>query len=245
MGKKIRVQRRGRGGSVFRASTHNRTAPVRYPPVQKIGSETLKGKIEKLIHESGRGAPLAFIRCENGMTFYNVASERVYEGQPIAIGVNAPIDVGNILPISKIPDGTMIYNLETSPSDGGKLVRSSGTYATLIAHTPAGATVKFPSGKTAIINENARASIGLVAAAGRPEKPFIKAGEKYHLKRARGHKWPMPKGIAMVSVVHPHGGGRHKHLGKPGTVSRSTPPGRKVGLIAARVTGRAKSRRAK
>lgn len=245
MGKKIRVQRRGRGTSVFRASTHKRVAPVRYPSIQKIGKETLKGKIERLIHEPGRGAPIAFIRCENGMTFYNVASEGVYEGQTVYIGKDSPLAIGNILPISKIPEGIMIFNLEMNPCDGGKLVRSSGGYATLVSHTPAGATIKLPSGKTAIINENSRASIGLIAASGRPDKPFIKAGEKYHLMRAKGHTYPTTKGIAMVSAVHPFGGGRHKHPGKPATIGRTAPPGRKVGLVSARVTGRARSRRAK
>lgn len=244
MGKKIRVQRRGRGTSVFRAPTHKRVAPVRYPPIQKIGKGTLKCRIERLFHEPGRGTPIAFIRCENGMSFYNVASEGAYEGQTVYIGKDSPLDIGNIMPISKIPEGSMIYNLELNPSDGGKLVRTSGGYATLISHTPAGATVKLASGKTAIINENSRASIGLVAGSGRPDKPFIKAGEKYHLMRARGRKYPIAKGIAMIAAVHPFGGGRHKHPGKPVTIGRMAPPGRKIGLISARVTGRARSRRA-
>ncbi|MCX8175865.1 MAG: 50S ribosomal protein L2, partial [Candidatus Bathyarchaeota archaeon] len=94
--------------------------------------------------------------------------------------------------------------------------------------------------KTAIVNNNALATIGVVAGSGRTDKPFMKAGEKYYLMRSRGIKWPRVRGVAMVAASHPFGGGRHRHVGKPSTVSRHAPPGQKVGLIAARRTGRAK-----
>jgi ribosomal protein L2 len=81
--------------------------------------------------------------------------------------------------------------------------------------------------------------IGVIAGGGRVDKPFLKAGTKSKLMKIRGRHWPKVKGTSMVSASHPHGGGRHRHEGKPTTVSRDTPPGRKVGLIAARQTGRA------
>ena len=245
MGKKIRVQRRGRGTSVFRALTHKRVAPAGYPPIQKLGEKSLMGRVEKLIHDPGRGTPLALIKCENGLTFYNLACENMYEGQEVCIGAGSSLEIGNTLPLSQIPEGTFVYNVEKNPSDGGKFARTSGGYATIVSHIPAGITLKLPSGKTTILNENSLATIGVVAAAGRIEKPFLKAGEKHHLMRAKGRKYPMTKGVAMVAAVHPYGGGRHKHPGKPKTVSRFAPPGRKIGLIAARVSGRARRERAK
>ena len=80
--------------------------------------------------------------------------------------------------------------------------------------------------------------IGIIGGGGRTEKPFLKAGVKFHKYKARGRKcWPIVSGIAMNPVDHPHGGGNHQHLGSASTVSRGKSPGRKCGLIAARRTG--------
>jgi len=239
MGKRIRVQRRGRGGPTFRASTHKRVAPARYPPPT---NKMLKGYVRELVHDPGRGCPLALIELENGKEFYTIPVEGLYVGQIIEFGPRASAHVGNILPLEDIPEGTMICNIEMNPGDGGKFARSSGSYATLVAHTPDGAIVKLPSGKTKVINELCRATVGVVAAAGRIEKPFLKAGKKYHWMKAKGHKYPRTRGVAMIAACHPFGGGRHQHPGKPTTVSKHAPPGKKVGLIAARASGRKERR---
>ncbi|MEM3737602.1 MAG: 50S ribosomal protein L2 [Candidatus Bathyarchaeia archaeon] len=246
MGKKIRVQRRGAGTPTFRAATHKRVAPARYPFTSLAQTETLKGVVSCLVHDPGRGAPLALIRLANGTDFYNIASEGLYVGREIEIGEEASVSVGNILPLSKIPEGTMVYNIERLPGDGGRFIRSSGGYATVIAHTPAGIALKLSSGKTVYLDGRCRATIGVAAGAGRTDKPFLKAGERFHLMRAKGHDYPIVKGVAMIAAVHPHGGGRHKTGSlKPTTVARGAPPGQKVGLIAARQTGRAeKSKKA-
>jgi large subunit ribosomal protein L2 len=92
MGKRIRVQRRGRGGSTYRASTHKRVAPAQYPVAitpQQSFDTCIKGVIEALVHDPGRGAPLAFVRFENGETCYTITSEGVYEGQQISVGGNS------------------------------------------------------------------------------------------------------------------------------------------------------------
>jgi large subunit ribosomal protein L8e len=80
--------------------------------------------------------------------------------------------------------------------------------------------------------------IGLVSGGGRTDKPILKAGRAYHKYRVKRNEWPKVRGVAMNPVDHPHGGGNHQHIGKPATVHRYTPAGRKVGLIAARRTGR-------
>jgi large subunit ribosomal protein L2 len=243
VGKRIRVQRRGRGTSVFRASSHKRVAPVRYPsmhPNEQKG--VMHGTVKDIIHDPGRGSPMVSIKLENGGIYYSVVPEGVYEGQPTQIGDKASIEIGNVIPIGRIPEGTMICNIELSPGDGGKMVRSSGTYATIITHTPDGTIVKLPSRKTRYINDLCRATIGVVSGAGRNEKPFLKAGNKFHLMKAKGHLYPRTRGIAMIAACHPYGSSK-KGGRKVTTVSRNAPPGKKVGLIAARSAGKGSRKR--
>uniref|UniRef100_A0A8C7N2Z8 Large ribosomal subunit protein uL2 n=3 Tax=Salmoninae TaxID=504568 RepID=A0A8C7N2Z8_ONCKI len=83
-----------------------------------------------------------------------------------------------------------------------------------------------------------RAVVGVVAGGGRIDKPILKAGRAYHKYKAKRNSWPRVRGVAMNPVEHPFGGGNHQHIGKPSTIRRDAPAGRKVGLIAARRTGR-------
>jgi len=240
MGKKLRVQRRGRGSPTFRAAKKGRVASIKYPPLK---AEGLRGVIRDLLHEAGRGAPLAHVELGEGMSYYISAPEGVHIGQEVAIGPDVPIRVGNVLPLGMIPEGTMVCNIELRPGDGGRIARSSGTYATVVSHMPTGTVVKMPSKRNIELPNDCRATIGIVAGGGRKEKPFMKAGERYHLEKAKGHVYPKTKGVSMTAASHPHGGGRHRHPGKSTTVSRHAPPGRKVGLIAARSSGKKKRRR--
>merc|ERR1711974_500086 len=88
-----------------------------------------------------------------------------------------------------------------------------------------------------------RATLGLVAGGGRIDKPMLKAGRAYHKFRVKRNCWPKVRGVAKNPVEHPHGGGNHQHIGKPSTVRRDASPGKKVGLIAARRTGRIRGTR--
>lgn len=243
MGKRIRVQRRGRGGPTFQASTHKRIAPAAYSHIgeRPLGG-VVEGVIEKLLHEPGRGSPLARVKLKTGQRYHFVAPEGVFEGQTIQVGSEATNEIGNVLPLGNIVEGTMVCGIELSPGDGGKMARSSGTYATVIAHTPQGTQLKLPSRKTKYVNDRCRATIGVASGAGRLEKPFLKAGTKHHKKKAKGHMYPRTRGVAMVAAAHPFGSS--KRGGKRvSTVARGAPPGQKVGLIAARSTGRKKKRR--
>jgi large subunit ribosomal protein L2 len=239
MGKQIRVQRRGRGGSNFRAHTFRRIAAAKYPLITPT-SPSLKGVVREIMHEPARGAPLALIEFTNGDSCCLPATEGLFQNQGITIGRDASPDVGNVLHLGRVPEGTLVSTVELHPGDGGRLARSSGTYCLVVAHTPQGTELRLPSGKSVYMNDKCRAIIGVVAGAGRIEKPFLKAGTVGKLMHARGRVWHMTKGQKMISASHPHGGGRHRHAGKPTTVGRNTPPGRKVGMIAARQTGRAK-----
>lgn len=238
MGKRLLVQRRGRGGSVFRNPGWKHEGPARYRPYnhEEIYSRVIAGTVVELIHDPGRGVPLARVKFEDGVEMLMIAPEGLAVGQRIYYGSNAPISVGNILPIGRIPEGTMVCNVEIRPGDGGKLARASGTYATVLAHRDGKTLIQLPSRKIKEVDSNARATIGIVAGGGRVEKPMLKAGKKYYLSKAKSFKYPTVRGKAMGAYAHPAGGGHHPKGLTP--VARTAPPGQKVGHIAARRTGR-------
>ncbi len=239
MGKRILVQRQGRGSPTFRSPSHLRKGPARYP-TNIPADQTHIGKVVALIHDPGRWTPLAKIVLENGVEFQIPACEGMYVGQTIQIGPNAKPKPGNILPVGKIPEGTPVYNIEVRPYDGGKLARQAGSYATILGRSGGKTIIQLPSGKTTLIPNQARATIGVPAGAGRTEKPLLKAGTAYHKWKRKARKWPRVRGVAMNACSHPFGGGSHQSVSFPSTVSRTSPSGRKVGHIAARRCGRKK-----
>lgn len=174
---------------------------------------------------------------ENGEELFLLASEGIAVGNTIECGENAEVKPGNIVPIGKVPEGFFVCNIESKPNDGGKFVRSSGVYATVVTHELNRTAVAMPSGTIKWLNPSCRVVVGIVAGGGRVDRPWLKAGKKYHKLKTRAAKYPRVSGVAMNPRDHPFGGGAWKHPGKPTTVSRNAPPGRKVGLIAARRTG--------
>ncbi len=158
-------------------------------------------------------------------------------GDEIVVGATEP-GLGHVLELKDIPEGTLIHNIELKPGDGGKLVRSSGGAAKVVARTEQGVRIKLPSRKEKVFLPHCRAAIGLVAGAGRKDKPLLKAGASYHKHRARNKLWPKVQGISMNAVAHPFGGCHNTHKGRPTLSPRGAPPGRKVGKIAPRRTGR-------
>jgi large subunit ribosomal protein L2 len=245
MGKRIRVQRRGRGGSTYRSSTHKRVAPAKYPieiAAKEYFDSSVNGVVESFAHDPGRGAPLMLVRFENGVSCYTVAAEGVFVGQKVGLGGKASVEVGNVLSLGKIPEGTLVCNIELKPGDGGKLARSSGAYTTVVGHTPQGTMIRLPSRRTRYVNDYCLSTIGVVAAGGRTEKPFLKAGAMFHWMKAKGHKYPRTSGRKMVAACHPYGSSK-RSARKATTTSHGAPPGQKVGLISARGTGRHQKRK--
>ena len=236
MGKRPLVRRRGRGGKQFRAITVGKILPARYPNFKL--EEQHEGKIVDIIHERGRDAPLAKVEFDNHNISYIPAPEGTSVGGTIRTGIGTPATPKNILSLESIPDGTLICNIEKNAGDGGKLIKAAGSSAIVFSHSSEGVTVKLPSGKFLLINQKCRAMIGAIAGAGRKEKPFLKAGNKSIYMKSRGKIYPHVRGIAQAAVYHPHGGGRHQHIGRQSSVGRTTPPGRKMGNIAPRKTGR-------
>ncbi len=240
MGKRILVQRRGRGTPNFQSPTHKRRGAVKYRYFPHTETSLVTATIKDLLHDPGRGAPVALVQYEDGKKGLYLPPEGVKVGDSFEIGDKTEIKVGNVLKLQNVPEGTYIYNVEEQKDDGGKIVRASGTYAVMMTKTTTHANIRLPSGKVKRVPLNARATIGVVAGGGRQIKPFVKAGTKYYLMKARHGVWPRTSGVAMTAASHPFGGGGHKSPHKPTTISRNAPPGRKIGLIAARRTGNKK-----
>lgn len=238
MGKRLIQQRRGRAKGKFGAPSHRFRGDIKY--IQDLKNKI--GIVTDIIHDPGRTAPLAQVTLvEDNTKFLTLAHEGIKIGDEIKfLGQNYEIGLGNVLPLGKIPEGMPIFNVELSPGDGGKLARAGGTAAIVVSHSEKQTVIRLPSGKFKSLDSNCRATVGIVAGGGRKDKPFVKAGKKYHAFKARGKQYPIVRGVAMNPVSHPHGGGSHQHIGKPSTVKRGAPPGRKVGSIAARRTGRRK-----
>jgi len=243
MGKPIRVQRKGRG-SVYSSVNAHRVGASRMRPYDLTERHAqIRGIVKKIMHDPGRGAPVALIRFKNPIKYCKqeitmAAPEGMYTGQYVRCGRKAPLAVGNILPVGQCPEGTLICNLESRPGDRGSYIRASGAVGSVIAQTATGKTVvRLPSGQKKVIKSVCRAMVGVIAGGGRPEKPIMKAGRAYWRAKAKRNVWPRVRGVAMNPVEHPHGGGNHQHVGKPTTIARLKTAGRKVGLIAARRTG--------
>ena len=236
MGRRIQGQRRGRGSPTFRAPSHRYKADLSHRNVEE--GDVVSGTVVDIEHDPARSAPVAAVEFEDGDRRLVLAPEGVGVGDEIQVGVSARIEPGNTLPLAEIPEGVPVCNVEANPGDGGKFARASGVNATLMAHDRNVAVVQLPSDEVKRLDPQCRATVGVVAGGGRPEKPLVKAGNKYHKMQSRGTKWPTVRGVAMNAVDHPFGGGGRQHPGKPKSISRNAPPGRKVGDISSRRTGR-------
>jgi len=245
MGRVIRAQRKGAGG-VFKSHTKHRKGAAKFRTLDFAERHGyIKGVVKEIIHDPGRGAPLARVVFRNPYKYKLnkqnfIATEGMYTGQFIYCGKNAQLKIGNVMPVASMPEGTIICNVEQSAGDRGKFARASGDYATIIAHNrDTGKTrIRLPSGGKTSVTSESRAQVGVVAGGGRIDKPIMKAGRAHHKYRVKRNCWPKVRGVAMNPVEHPHGGGNKQHIGHASTVSRFAPPGAKVGLIAARRTGR-------
>ena len=167
MGKRLIIQRRGRGTPTYKSASHRFRGKIAYRSYDDLEKEgCLKGKVADIIHDPGRTAPVALVKFENGEKSLILAPEGIQINDEVACGISAPINPGNSLPLAEIPEGTPLYNLEKHPGDGGRFVRSSGTYASLITHDVGKAIVELPSGELKAFNPRCRATIGVVAGGG-------------------------------------------------------------------------------
>ncbi|MFH1210912.1 MAG: 50S ribosomal protein L2 [archaeon] len=241
MGKRLITQRRGRGTFTYRAHSHRWLGEMRhrkYDDLEKAGM--VEGTVKDLVHCPGHSAPIATIRYNNGDEIMMAAPYTIKVNDKVCSGATAPFGIGNTLPLKSIPDGTEIFNIESQPGDGGKFVRASGGTAKILGKMGEKIIVRLPSKKQKLFDAGCRATIGIIAGGGRTDKPIMKAGKNWHAMHSRGKLYPRTSAVAMNAVDHPFGCGRGRHIGKPKTPPRNAPPGRNVGLIRARRTGRAR-----
>lgn len=232
MGKRIIVQARGHGSLTYRVRDQAYRYELSYP------KSTGKGIVLKIVNSPGHTAPLCKIKIGKEI-FFNAAVINLAEGQEIEIGENASISPGNILPLGRIPLGTDVCSIEIIPYNGPKLIRTSGASARVAKELKEGIVVSLPSGEEKVFSRNARATIGVIAGAGRTEKPIIRAGKMYKMMRARNKLWPRTSAVKMNIIDHPFGSGRGKRI-KSKIAKRNAPPGAKVGTLWPKRTGRRK-----
>ncbi|MDY6770058.1 MAG: 50S ribosomal protein L2 [Candidatus Nanohaloarchaea archaeon] len=233
MTKRIRSQRRGKGSPTYRSPSHRGKGGASHP------QDEVTGTVVDIVHDPARTAPVAIVEFGEEAERRNVlVPEGVSVGDELSVGVEAPIEPGNTLPLREIPEGVPICNIELQPGDGGTIARSSGTYGFVVTHEKDATRVRLPSKEFKEFDPDCRATIGQVAGGGRTEKEFEQAGEVHHRARASGKQYPTVSAVAMNAVDHPFGGSTKP--GRPKTVSRDASPGSKVGSISARRSGKKK-----
>ena len=232
MGKRIISQRRGRATSTYRGSKKNFKYKLQY-----LANLTGEGTILKLVNSSVHSCPLAKVKSEKGI-FYIPAFKGMIESQKISFN-NREVKQGNILPLKDIPIKTKIYCIESKPNDGGKFIKTGGNSATVNKIVGDFVYVLMPSKKEKKFNSKCRAIIGVIAGAQRLDKPVLKAGKQHHIKKTKSKLWPRTSAVKMNAIDHPFGSGRAKNP-KSKIAKRNAPPGRRVGLVRPRRTGKKK-----
>ena len=220
MGHRLIQQRRGTGTRTYRVPEKS------FKPRIIYADKT--GKVVDIVRNPLSNTPLAHIEYDDKSIGFVIAPEGIKVGDAVQDFVK---------PASAVIEGSVVSAIETYPFSGPKLCRSSGSFAILVAKSEKDCTIQLPSKKTKKIHPNCRMVLGIPSGEGIKEKPLIKAGNKYHKMRARGKLYPRTSGVAMNAYDHPFGGG-YTGLGKAKSVGRNTPPGRKVGAIAPRRTGK-------
>lgn len=235
MGKSLTQQKRGKGSPTYTRPSFSFKGKVK---INHAGSAV----IIELMSCRAHSAPLAKLKYADNTTSFIIAPEGVKTGQVITIG-GKELKHGNFLELKDIPEGTSIFNIENKPGDGGKFVRASGMSARVVAKTKTKVTVQLPSKKQKHFHPTCMAGIGIVAGGGRQEKPIFKAGRKFHKMKAKNKYWPSVSGNSMNAVDHPFGGSKSNQKGRPTIAPKNAPPGRKVGMLSPRNTGRKRGKR--
>jgi large subunit ribosomal protein L2 len=183
---------RHRGGTVKR---YYRLVDFRLTP-------GFKGEVTAIEFDPNRSAHIALITADNGKKAYVLAGSDMRVGQKIESGTEAEIRRGNRLPLTNIPVGTQIYNIELVLGKGGQIARSAGAKAQLVAKEGAFCQVRLPSGEVRLVHQNCMATIGSVGNEAHQNIKYGSAGRRRRLG------WrPAVRGKAMNPVDHPHGGG--------------------------------------
>ncbi len=238
MGKSLIQQKRGKGASTWRANGFNGPGDVKLPVTSQNGTVT------DIITSRFHSAPLLKVQFDDATEGLLIAPEGAKVGDVISVGMGEP-RLGTTLTLAELPEGSLVFNVESFPGDGGKFARGSGVAARVLARQGDRIMVLLPSKKRRAFHPNCRATLGTVAGGGRLEKPFVKAGKKFHQMKSKNRYWPKVVAAAMNAVNHPFGGKRTSRKGRPTIAPKNAPPGRMVGMIRPRKTGRARGVRAR
>ncbi|HAA25837.1 MAG TPA: 50S ribosomal protein L2 [Ruminiclostridium sp.] len=181
----------------------------------KRDKDNIPAKVAAIEYDPNRSANIALLHYKDGEKRYILAPLGLKVGDTVMSGENADIRTGNALPLTKIPLGSVIHNIELKPGKGGQLVRSAGNMAQLMAREGKYAQIRLPSGEVRMVSVNCKATIGQV---GNVEKENISIG-KAGRKRWMGRR-PHVRGVVMNPSDHPHGGGEGKSpIGMPSPVT--------------------------
>ena len=199
---------RGRVTVRHRGGGHKR----RYRIVDFKRTKTGISKVISIEYDPNRTARIALIRHEDGKKSYIVASSSMKVGDQLQNGENAPVSLGNSKILSSLPTGTLVYNIELFPGNGGQLVKSAGAVAQVMAHESGYTLLRLPSGEMRRVLSGCSASIGQVSNVDHKNEKLGKAGRNRH----RGRR-PTVRGSVMSPAAHPHGGGEGRSgIGMPG-----------------------------
>ncbi|MGI8730836.1 MAG: 50S ribosomal protein L2 [Solirubrobacteraceae bacterium] len=168
----------------------------------KRRKDGVPARVAAIEYDPNRSAYIALLHYVDGAKAYILAPQRLRVGMTVASGEEADITVGNCLPLSRIPIGTTIHNVELQPGRGGQLARSAGTGVQLMAREAGMATVRLPSGEMRLVRDSCRGTVGTIGNADHQNIKVGKAGRKRHM----GVR-PQTRGTAMNPFDHPHGGG--------------------------------------
>ena len=168
----------------------------------KRRKDGIPARVAALEYDPNRTAHIALLHYADGEKRYIVAPNRLTVGMTVVSGADAPIDIGNCLPLSRMPTGTVVHNVELEPGRGAQMGRSAGAGIQLMAKEGGMATLRLPSGEMRMVRVECRATVGTVGNADHQNVKIGKAGRKRHL----GVR-PQTRGTAMNPVDHPHGGG--------------------------------------
>lgn len=175
----------------------------------------IAGKVSSIEYDPNRNARIALLHYKDGDKRYILHPRSLEIGSLVISGPNVPIEIGNALPLEKIPLGTAVHNIELKPNKGGQIVRAAGTYAQIVAKDGKLITLKLPSSEVRIIDQKCYATIGQVGNIDYSNITIGKAGRNRWLG-----KRPTVRGVVMNPVDHPHGGGEGRSpIGKPHPVT--------------------------
>lgn len=207
---KIKRKTNGRNNNGHITCRHRGGGAKRYYRIVDFrrDKENIPAKVASIEYDPNRTAHIALLHYADGEKRYILAPEGLKQGQTVMTSDQPPFDVGCCMRLKTMPLGSVIHNIEMHPGRGGKLVRSAGMSAQLMARSGGYATIKMPSGEVRLINEKCRATIGKLS----NSEQLLRIDGKAGRRRWLGFR-PTVRGTAMNPVDHPHGGGEGRHNG--------------------------------